>query len=444
MKLSRVAIGGGLAAVLTLAGCASGDAGTVGETGASSEPDAVVSIWLDDNVINPCFAEVVRSSWSDPSTELLIELKPEWDSLTKTAVAGGAGPDVIMTGGVSYTAEFAQAGALASLDEYAEIYNWADSFAPWSLAMGETGGSLYSLQAEMETVVLWYNKSLFDENGLTPPTTTSELDALAGKLDAIGIQPFASGNVDWQGVNEWLLSAIWSGHAGQEEVYKALNGDGSFTSAGITEATQLLTDWMQKGYIGGGLDRYYTTPIDDYLVQLSQGEAAMNIEGSWRFENIDDFFTEAGSEWDWVPFPTADGEPLFSIGTGSSWALNANGTNQAAGAAVLDHIFDPQTQARLVVECGMSPSPVSLSESDLAGLDERQSRLYTEVASAAEDGSYGYLTWAFWGPKSNTYLIEEIEKVWAGSLTVANYLAGLDAIYMQELESGNTPPLPER
>lgn len=436
-----------LVGAFSLAGCSTaGSDGSGANDGSSSSASGskAITVWLDDNVINPCFAEVVTSTWANDDVDVQIELKPDWDSLTKTAVAGGAGPDVIMTPGVAYTAEFAEAGALVPLDAYRAEFGWGEFFAPWALSLGEKDGTLYSLQGELETMLIWYNKTLFEEQGITPPTTIAELDAVADQFSALGIQPFASGNTDWQGVNEWLISGIFNGHAGGSAVHSALAGQGSFTDQPFVEATDLLDKWMKAGYISGGLDRYYVTTIDEYLAQLANGSAAMNIEGSWRFENIDEFFTEAGTEWDWIPFPSPDGSPQFSIGTGSSWAINANSDNPDDGAAVLGHIFSPQVQAQLAVDCGFALGPVAVDPADLEGLDPRQSRLYVALADAAASGEYGYLTWSFWGPKSNTYLIQEIEKVWGGSMTSEEYLQGLNDLYLEELEAGITPPLPAR
>ena len=39
--------------------------------------------------------------------------------------------------------------------------------------------------------------------------------------------------------------------------------------------------------------------------------------------------------------------------------------------------------------------------------------------------NYGYTTWTFWPPESETYIIEEIEKVWAGDMTAEEYLQGI-------------------
>lgn len=436
---SRMRVGAVVAiTALGLTGCAAAGDSSAGD-GAGT-----VTIWMDDNTENPCFVETLTETYDNSDVEVEVELKTDWDSLTKTAVAGGGGPDIIMTPGITYTVEYAKAGALAPLDDYADEYGWADTISPWAMEAGVHDDSLYSLQSELETIILWYNKTVFDELGLTPPTTTAELEEVADALDAAGVIPFASGNAEWKGVNEWSVSGLFNGLAGADEVHAALSGEASFTGDGFVESIELIDKWQQDGYFAGGLDRYYTNTFDQYLAGFGAGEAGMNIEGSWRFSNIDSFFAPAENEWDWVPFPTEDGSELYSIGTGSSWAINNASENKDAAADVLDHIFDPETQAQLAVDCGFAPGPVSLDESMLEGLDPRQARLYASVAEAAADGNYGYLTWAFFGPKTDKFLYEEIEKVWAGSLSVDDYLAGVQALNEEERDSGDLPPLPPR
>jgi len=424
-------------AAVALGGCAA-----TSEPGASGEQ--TVSIWLDDNTENPCFAETIKDTFAAEGVTLDIELKTDWDSLTKTAVAGGGGPDVIMTPGITYTLEYAKAGVLEPLDAYATEYGWDSTIASWALSAGKYEDTLYSLQSELETMILWYNKSVFDRLGLTPPTTTAEFDAVADALDKAGVTPFASGNAEWKGVNEWFISGLFNGHAGADAVYSALAGDGSFTDPGFVEATDLITKWQQQGYLAGGLDRYYTTTFDEFLSGFGAGDYGMNMEGSWRFSNIDTFFSAAGNEWDWVPFPTKDGRELYSIGTGSSWGINASSKNKDAAAEVLNHIFTPEIQAQLAVDCGFAPGPVTLDASMLEGLDPRQARLYESVATAAAKGDYGYLTWAFFGPETDQYIYEEIEKLWGGSITTAQYLEGLQELNDKERLAGDNPPLPER
>jgi raffinose/stachyose/melibiose transport system substrate-binding protein len=92
----------------------------------------------------------------------------------------------------------------------------------------------------------------------------------------------------------------------------------------------------------------------------------------------------------------------------------------------------------------MAPGPVTVKASLLKGLEPRKAALYTSIAKAANKGNYGYLTWTFWPPKSNKYIIEEIEKVWAKTITPAQYLDGLDKVYQEELKAKATPPVPKR
>lgn len=436
-------------ALLAVGGCASSGGAaeeeqSPAEAGGDQAIAGPVSIWLDDNAVNPCFSEVIQNTYDNDDVELTIELKKDWDSLTKTAVAGGGGPDVIMTPGPSYTAEYAKAGVLAPMGDYVEQYGWEGDFAPWALSLGVQEGELFSLPSELETIVLWYNATVFEELGLEVPTTTEELVAVADKLEAEGIVPFAGGNAEWKGANEWYISAMFNAVAGPDAVYDALTGEGSFADPGFVEATSILADWQTSGQIAGGLDRYYTNKFDDSRAQLAEGTYAMNIEGTWLFENIDDFFSAAGNEWDWAPFPTADGSEMFSIGVGSSWAINAASDYPAAAADVIAHIFEPEVQAQLAVECGMALAPVEVDASMLEGIDPREARMYESLASASEAGDYGYLTWTFWPTASNQYIIDEVEKVWNGSMSAEEYVQGLATTYEKDLASESTPPIPER
>jgi raffinose/stachyose/melibiose transport system substrate-binding protein len=87
-----------------------------------------------------------------------------WDA-TRTAIAGGGGPDIVGTPGPSFAFELARAGQLLPLDEISQGMGWAERFVPWALDLGKVDGQLYSIPNEVETLVLYYNKTLFEEQG---------------------------------------------------------------------------------------------------------------------------------------------------------------------------------------------------------------------------------------------------------------------------------------
>lgn len=369
-----------------------------------------------------------------------------WDA-TRTALAGGAGPDIVGTPGPSFAMQLALAGQLAELDDYAGEFGWAERFAANSLNLGIANGKLYSIPAEIETLVLYYNQTLFEENGWEVPTTLDELMTLAQTIDDAGIIPFAHTNAEWRPTNEWFVGEFLNHGGGPEKVYQALTGETPWTDPDFVAAIEMLNQMQQNGWFLGGLDRYYTTTAAEASAMMAEGEAAMKIEGTWWVEDGNTYFgEEAGNtnEWAWAPMPSTSGEAIFDLGIGQTYSVNANSAHPDEAAAFLDYYFSPETQAALLSDCDLAAAPVDLSGQDLSNVDPRLAEMLDALNEAYAANNYGYTTWTFWPPETETYLIEEVEKVWAGDVTVEEYLAGHQERFDAEREEGSVPPIPER
>jgi raffinose/stachyose/melibiose transport system substrate-binding protein len=334
------------------------------------------------------------------------------------------------------------------LDEFAEQFGWNDRFAAGSLDLGMADGQLYSIPNEIETLVLYYNKTLFEQNGWEPPTTLDDLTALAEQVQAAGIVPFANSNAEWRPANEWFVGEFLNHSAGgPQKVYDALTGSIPWTDPDLVAAIEALNQMQQNGWFSGGLDRYYTATEGETGAMFGAGEAAMKIEGTWFIANADLFFGEnAGNEneWGWVPMPSVSGEAIFDLGIGQTYSVNANSEHPEETAAFLDYFYSPETQARLLSTCGVVPSAVDLEGQDLTGVNPGLAEILAALNEAFAEGNYGYTTWTFWPPESETYLIEEIERVWAGEITAEEYLQGHQEVFDSEREAGVVPPIPER
>ncbi len=366
----------------------------------------------------------------------------------QTALAGGGGPDIVATPGPSFAYQLAQAGQLLPLDSYSTSQGWAKSFVPWALNLGTVSGKLYSIPNEVETLVLYYNKTLFAKNGWTAPKTMDELIALGTKIKAAGIIPFAHGNQEWRAANEWFIGEFLNHVAGPAKVYAALTGTAKWTDPEFVDAITKLTDMQKAGWFMGGLDRYYTTTFADANDAFASGKAAMKIEGTWWMQSdaATYFGPKSGSDsdWDWVPVPSTTGEPIFDLGIGSTMSINANTKNPDAAAAFVSQYFSGPVQAKLLTECGLAPAPIQLTADQLSGLEARHAAILTALTEASTKNNYGYVTWTFWPPKTEQMLIEEIEKVWAGDKTPAQYLQDLQTQFDAEKTAGTIPPIPAR
>ncbi|MBI3958029.1 MAG: extracellular solute-binding protein [Chloroflexi bacterium] len=442
---------------LLLAGCVPGAAPVAAPAaGGEAAPVTVekqkVTFWFNPpsgGETASCFVETVVEPFNEKSESIFIEAVAQpnaWDA-TRTAIAGGAGPDVVVTPGPSFVFELAQAGQLLALDDFADQFGWSDVFVPWALNLGEVNGKLYSLPHELETLVLYYNKTLFEANGWSPPKTVDDLMSLSATIAAADIIPFAHANAEWRPANEWYVGEMLNHVAGPQKVYEALTGQREWTDPDFVTAIELLNEMQQQGWFMGGLDRYYTGTFDEKYAALGNGEAAMNIEGTWFLDGIGTFFGEAAgnaNDWDWAPMPSSSGDAIYDIGSGSTWSINKTAANPEAVAEFLTFFFAPETQAQLLVGCGTAPAPVRLSEEALDEIDPRAAAIYADMGRASDANNYGYTTWTFWPPKSDVYIYEEIEKVWAGDMTALQYLQGLQDLFAEELAAGDIPPIPER
>jgi raffinose/stachyose/melibiose transport system substrate-binding protein len=415
----------------------------------SAQDKAAITVWWEEGDEGSCTAETVIDAFNEQSDTTIVEAvlqSDQWD-VTRTAVSGGGGPDVIVTPGPSFVFELAQAGLIVALDTYSDANNWGDAFVDWALSLGEVDGELYSLSTELETMILYYNTTLFEENGWELPDTIDDLMALSEEIAAAGYIPFSHGNAEWRPANEWFVSALFNSVAGPDNVYSALTGSLEWTDESFATAISTLDTMQQNGWFSGGLDVYYTITFDEFLAAFGNGEAAMNMEGSWRMSGLSNYFGEAGgndNDWDWIPVPSTTGEDIFSLGTGSTYSINAWSENPDNAAEFLTYLFSPETQASITVNCGIAPAPVRISADMLDGVDPRQARLFEAIGQASDAGNYGYLTWTFWPPRSDVYIYEEIELLWDGQITVEDYLVGLNEVFAEELESGDIPPIPLR
>lgn len=415
---------------------------------ARAQDAPTVTMWFDTTG-GPEGAECMIATAVEPFNELggvQVEATMQADNwtATRTALAGGAGPDVVTTPGPSFGYELGEAGQVLALDEYATQYGWADTFIPWALDLGRVNGQLFSIPNEIETLVLYYNETLFQEHGWTIPATLPELMTLAETIAAEGIIPFAHANAEWRATNEWFVGEFMNHHAGPEKVYQALTGEAQWTDPAFVEALTMLDQMQQNGWFMGGLDRYYTTQTADANAAIAEGEAAMKIEGTWFVSDALLFFPEVEQEWNWAPVPSATGDAIYDLGIGSTYSINANSEYPAETAEFISYLFSPETQAALATTCAMAPAPVTIPPESLAGLDERYASMLASMNEAAAANNYGYTTWTFWPPQSDLYIYEEIEKVWAGDMTVDEYLQGLQTVFDQEVAEGAVVPVPAR
>jgi raffinose/stachyose/melibiose transport system substrate-binding protein len=431
-------------------------AGTLGtapwaQTARARQDQTQVTWWTEPDDLEAKESLVIEPFQAE-NPDIQIVMEPisgeDRDRVIATALQAGAGPDIVPSSGPAHAGTLSQAGLLLSLDDYATEYSWDEKLLPWALETGRLGGSLYLLPNEFECTIMYYGEKQFADNGWSPPTNRQEFEDLATEAAGMGLIPVAAGTGDCGLCTNWLVTIFFNHYAGPDAVYQALTGEIQFSDPIFVEAIELLNQYMQAGWIGGSVERYFSTSFDTVHSQLAEGSALMAMEGTWFLTALNDFFgPEAGNDnaWAWAQNPSFRDEiayPLFPIGIGSTLSIAADSEAPDASAEFLNWYYsDPARVAQRIAEGGSRFTlAIPYEESDFPEtIDPRVMSLVTTLSAATASGDFGYVAWTFWPPKTHVFLHDEIQRVFTNELSPADYCAGMAELFTEELEAGVVP-----
>lgn len=146
--------------------------------------------------------------------------------------------------------------------------------------------------------VLWYNKAVFEANGLTPPTTFDEFKTVADALQAAGVQPFVIGTKDgWEAAH--IFEDVLAGTLGPD-AYKGLwTGETSWMDPQVAQALENFK--MMLSYANPDHPALTWDGAGEYLIS---GKGGMMIMGDWT----DGWFTSKNFDgYGWAPPPGTAG-----------------------------------------------------------------------------------------------------------------------------------------
>jgi raffinose/stachyose/melibiose transport system substrate-binding protein len=417
--------------------------------GAAAEPKEI-TLWITDFNQQQFddFGRTVIDPFNSSQSEYKVKatLIQHYDRELKLALSAGKGPDVLFTEGPSYLVQYSKTGFVIPLDGYAAKYSWDKRFVGSMLNLQRLNGKLYGLPDEYESMFLYYNKTLFEKNGWTPPKTLEELQQIAEDAKSKGITPFAAGNASWKGTNEWFVTVVLNHYAGAANVYKALTGELPWNAPVFVDAIKLLNDWWKKGYFS---KNYYALTGTQATDDVATGKAAMLISGSWAIHDLTETFKQSGQQWDWIAFPSVGPEatyPLYEIGIGGTQSISKFCKSPDGAAAFLDYMYQPKvfmawTEAQPATGQLLPPGNFADSDTKSDKLDPRLVKQNDAVLACIKSGAIGYTTWTFWPDRTESVIVDGLEKVWAGQLSEADYLKGVNDQFQQDKKDGRIPPV---
>ncbi|MCK1796420.1 sugar ABC transporter substrate-binding protein [Streptomyces sp. XM4193] len=332
-----------------------------GSGGGSDGGDRALTVWIMEGTnpdSKPFFSEVSKAFKKETGAELKVQYVP-WpdahDKFTK-AMAGGTTPDVAEVGS-TWTAEFAEAGALADIGDRVDEAGLDKDLVEGLKTAGTYDDKLYGMPWYAGVRSLVYRKDVFEKHDLKAPTTWKELQDVATELgekepDMI---PFPV-----VGDNEYILDAFVWGAGGELATEK----DGDWKAAinspksikGIEFYTELATEHKTS-------TKAATTWNEANLVDnITNGKVAMAVSGSWTPATIVADAPELKGKLASAPIPGPDGGMSPSFLGGSHLGLFNESENQDLGWELIKLLSTGGFAEKWGEQSGYFPGQTSLVE----------------------------------------------------------------------------------
>lgn len=383
----------------------------------ASGENVTLKVWGDLNnqsVLEEPF-KAINAAFAAKHPNIKIEYDfAQNDQSLNVALQANELPDLIWVQGdkTSKMGEMVRNGFLKDLTAYnMDLSRYADS----EKAYCTVDGKLYcSLPSFFDTNVVYYNKDIYEANGLALPATWDEYVQSLETLKAAGVTPIAlAGKSEWD--RAWPIFAFAPAFA-NKALQDALAGTGKLTDPTVAETLQAFRDFVDKGYFG-----------KDFLAQdgpaaqlaFTNGKAASIIDGTWS----NGTYVDSGMNLGRFSIPNKEGKKIVqsSYSNFMTYAISAKSQHPDEAVKYLEFLNSLEAQQILEDAVGLVPTikdivPKDEGVKELAVFDEAGVNIYTVLTGLST-------------PESNAADIlmkDVIPKLMTGEITGEQGAATLD------------------
>jgi glucose/mannose transport system substrate-binding protein len=305
----------------------------------------------------------------------------------RTRLAAGNPPATMQLLGFEGV-DWANEGALRSLNDLYAANGWEAAIAPAILPFVKAGDNYFSVPINMHRQNwLWVNKALFDKYGIAEPKNWDELIAAGKTLKENGVTAFALSDESWQILE--VFEAILTDQNGTD-FYRKVTVD---LDEAALSGPEMIKAFDTLREVRGLVDDGFTGR--DWAVatgMVASGEAAMQIMGDWAKGE----FLAKGMKpgVDFLCFPTPAETPYFKFVIDAFGTFtNEDPAVNAGQDAWAESVMDPENQKNFNLIKGSIPARTDVSVDEF---DDCAKRGFADRAASVEAGTMvGGLTEGF-------------------------------------------------
>ena len=277
-----------------------------------------------------------------------------------TQIAGGSAPDVALIAQPGLLKQFVADGSIKPLsdDTLATVKeNYAQTWVDLSSVDGKDYGVW--LKASNKSTI-WYNTSLYDAAGVTPPQTWDDFVAALQTLSDSGVAGISVGaDVGWP-LTDWFENAYLR-IAGAEKYDQLTNHEIPWTDDSVKQTLEALAQvWGNPALVEeGGAQRAFVDTVTE--VFGDSPKVATVYEGDFLAANIAETGAAVGTDALYYPWPSMNGSAPAVMGSGDVAIAFNDGE---AAQALLKYLATPEA-ANTWIALGGFTSPNQNSDLSL-------------------------------------------------------------------------------
>jgi multiple sugar transport system substrate-binding protein/raffinose/stachyose/melibiose transport system substrate-binding protein len=305
-----------------LAGCSSGSGGGTHYAGA---PTVTVWSWRSQD---KAMWDTVQTDLAAKGTKVNIDFRSisptSYDAILQTAMNGGKGPDIFYDRAGEGTQTYAAADMVKALDGTVDT----STIAPATLATAQYQGKTYGVPFAIQTMSVFYNKSVLSAHGVSVPTTWTGFLAALQKLKSAGITPMYM-----MGVQPWMLGlqidAIGASTMSDAFTAQLVDKKANYTGAPYVQtlaAFQQLAPYLEPDWQATG------SADNEQETALALGRCGFVIDGVFNTPEITTVNPDVQLGQFLVPSPNG-GQAKMDWYADGDISLNANIADSAEAAA---------------------------------------------------------------------------------------------------------------
>jgi len=252
-------------------------------------------------------------------------------------LANGDTPDLVMIDSPNHTA-YAAMGLFADITPLLEGWKGKEQYYPASWQSASYQGRQYGVPLGINSLALFYNKKLFDQAGIAPPSTWDELKEAATKLTNGGVTGLGISSPGNEEATFQFLPWLYASGAD----YRTIGSPEGIHSLAF------LAELVRDGYMSNEIINWTQA---DLTQQFAMGKVAMMVNGSWQIPEL--AIHAPDLSYGIVPIPK-EKERATVIGGENIGVVS--GPNVAEAVKFVKYVASPEVSKTLNRDLGYFPA----------------------------------------------------------------------------------------